>query len=87
MEVIKIAAIVGLALLVFMATAVVLAAVIGGDDDNQPESNGDKVRRMNNEKLSEIIICPYKFSVGDCEWKGITCNECCLEWLRKNTLE
>ena len=51
-------------------------------------TNGDKIRKMSDEELAEIIMCPYD-SDGSCknldDKKG--CIQCSLEWLQKKEEE
>ena len=61
-------------------------------------TNGDKIRKMTDEELAHIIMCPYD-TVGDditpimpCLvindiTTAETCRKCTMEWLAKEALE
>lgn len=46
-------------------------------------SNGDRVRMMNNEKLANVIECPY----DECIDSSQSCIECKKKWLRREVDE
>jgi hypothetical protein len=48
----------------------------------QPMTNGDRIRAMTDEELTDIICCPFN---GDTELcLGIyDCIACCLKWLKQ----
>lgn len=46
------------------------------------QSNADRIRRMTDDELAEIIICPYDTDPSVCSYKGV-CLDCCLEWLKQ----
>lgn len=48
--------------------------------DHKP-TNSDRIRGLNDEKLAEIIMCPYDTEPDLCNKKG--CYDCCLEWLQQ----
>ncbi len=48
--------------------------------DHKP-TNADRIRGLNDEKLAEIIMCPYDTEPDSCNKKG--CYGCCLEWLQQ----
>lgn len=48
-------------------------------------TNADKVRKMSNEELALVIMCPYSISEELCsrsEEPG--CIECCKKWLESD---
>ena len=53
-------------------------------------TNGDRIRQMTDEEMSEIIMCPYDDiaeMLKNCEiFKGVNkekrCQECTAAWLR-----
>lgn len=40
-------------------------------------TNGDKIRKMTDEELANIVICPYEW----CSHFQIACKECKQKWL------
>lgn len=46
-------------------------------------TNGEKLRKADDEELAASIICPYEVEFGSCINTGYTCMHCTLEWLRK----
>ena len=51
-------------------------------------TNADFVRKMKNEDLAEILICPNETQLPriECGYKGIAdanCYECLLKWLKQ----
>lgn len=46
-----------------------------------PQTNGDRIRAMSDEKLAEIIMCPCDNTTGLCSDVG--CISCCLGWLKQ----
>lgn len=49
-------------------------------------TNADKIRKMTNEELAEIIECPHGNSENLCNLE-ISCIECCKEWLESSAEE
>lgn len=47
-------------------------------------TNGDRIRKMSNSELAEIIMCPYEIERGMCN-DEMSCLECCDEWLAKES--
>ena len=47
-------------------------------------TNADKVRNMADEELAVVLMCPYGRDGINCQIneQGLSCNECCLDWLR-----
>lgn len=43
------------------------------------KTNGDRIRKMTNDELADIIICPYDADESSCGKQN--CLECCKEWL------
>lgn len=53
--------------------------------ESKSETNADKIRRMSDEELVEVIPCPYmKDPYDECVhgWHDYDCNKCKLEWLQ-----
>ena len=53
-------------------------------------TNGDKIRQMTDEELSEIIMCPYDDPaemLKNCEIFKKRCQKCIAVWLRAERLE
>lgn len=51
-------------------------------------TNGDRIRKMSNEELAEVIMCPHDIEPGmcntqECEKGCWECVRCCKEWLEK----
>ena len=51
---------------------------------DEPETNGDRVRSMSNEKLANLLgdkcVCPAS---GECAETSGNCDSCWLKWLKK----
>lgn len=45
-------------------------------------TNGDRIRKMSNEELAVIIMCPYDTEPDMCN-VGAGCLECCARWLEE----
>ncbi len=43
------------------------------------KTNGDRIRKMTNEELADIIMCPYGTRAPSCGKPN--CFKCCREWL------
>lgn len=49
---------------------------------SNPMSNADRLRAMNDRELADALTkLPLCLERGECERKGIKCNECLYEWL------
>lgn len=46
----------------------------------KPMTNGDRIRRMTDEELSEIILCPCDMNVVTCCDED--CDTCVIRWLK-----
>lgn len=46
----------------------------------KPMTNGDRIRRMTDEELSEIIFCPCDMNVVTC--CDEECDTCVIRWLK-----
>lgn len=60
------------------------------DSDGDLITNADRIRKMTDEELAQIIMCPYENMSGECMCEKDTrtnCTQCCLEWLRKEVEE
>lgn len=49
-------------------------------------TNGDKIRKMSDDELAEIIMCPHEIERGMCN-DEMSCPECCNEWLAEEAEE
>ena len=43
------------------------------------KTNGDRIRKMTNDELADIIMCPYGMEESSCGKQN--CFKCCREWL------
>lgn len=47
-------------------------------------TNGDRIRRMSNEELAVIVMCPYETDPDMCICNTeMGCLECCRRWLEE----
>lgn len=53
-----------------------------GNIERRENTNADRIRAMSDEKLAEIIMCPYDVDIAICEHKD-GCFSCCLNWLQQ----
>ena len=56
--------------------------------ESKSETNADRIRKMSDEELVEVIPCPYmKDPYDECVhgWHDYDCNKCKLEWLQSKT--
>ena len=53
----------------------------------KPLTNGDRMRRMNDEELAAIIMCPYELDYGSCIGNGLRCIDCCKRYLAEEVRE
>ena len=54
-----------------------------GSDRRTPMTNGDRIRRMTDEKLALHIDCPYGWDLYTCDHTNLSCEECKLQWLQE----